>query len=142
MQAGFAFLEAGSVRAKNTTNIIMKNILDAAIGAIAYWITGYAFSYGDKNPFIGTQNFFLINADASDYAGYYLGYVFALTSATIVSGALAERAKLNAYVGFTTFMVMFIYPVVVHWAWSGVGWLGELGYHVSFFLTSLHFFSN
>lgn len=82
----------------------------------------------------------MINAEASEYADYFIGYVFALTSATIVSGALAERAKLSAYVGFTILMVMFIYPVAVHWAWSDSGWLGDgLGYHVRIIFTSQFF---
>jgi len=129
MQMGFAFLEAGSVRAKNTTNIIVKNIIDSSWGALAYWTLGYAFAFGsDNNAFIGTDKFFLINTDASEYSSYFFAYVFAVTASTIVSGALAERTRLLAYFWFTAWMNMWIYPVVSHWVWSDSGWLSELGY--------------
>lgn len=153
MQAGFAFLEAGSVRAKNTTNIIVKNLIDCGmcttrtraratcshllllllgLGALAFWAVGWAFAYGaDGNPFIGYKQFFLSSTESRYYARFFNAYVFAATSATIVSGAIAERVHLMSYFVFTFIMTGFIYPVVVHWVWSSNGWLNNLGYIVS-----------
>lgn len=129
MQGAFAFLEAGSVRAKNTTNILVKNTVDTAIGALIYWATGFAFAYGGNgNGFIGYNKFFLINTDASEYQFYFYSYVFAVTSATIVSGAVAERTRLSAYFIFTLIITGFTYPVVTHWVWSENGWLNQLDF--------------
>ena len=125
MQAGFAMLEAGFVRAKNTANILMKNLLDVSAGAIAFWAVGWAVAYcvsGDSsNGFIGYGNFFL--ADFDDWSGWMFQFVFAATAATIVSGAMAERTAFRAYLFYTVFITAFIYPVVVHWVWDGNGWL-------------------
>lgn len=124
MQAGFALVEAGFVRAKNTTNILMKNVLDCAIGSIAFFAVGWAFAYGSSdssNGFIGLGNFFLM--DFTDYASWIFQFAFAATAATIVSGAMAERTTFKGYLFYTTFISAFIYPVVVHWTWSGDGWL-------------------
>ncbi len=124
MQAGFGMLEAGFVRAKNTTNILMKNILDACFGALAFFSIGWAFAYGVSDSttgFIGLGNFFLNDFD--DYAGWIFQFAFAATAATIVSGAMAERTKFSAYLIYTVFITGVIYPVVVHWGWSEDGWL-------------------
>ncbi len=125
MQAGFAMVEAGFVRAKNTTNILMKNILDASVGAIAFWAVGYGIAYGvtgDSAPgLFGDGDFFLKGFD--DYAFWIFQFAFAGVAATIVSGAMAERTKFTAYLVYTVFITAFIYPVVVHWAWDGNGWL-------------------
>ncbi|MCH7510874.1 MAG: ammonium transporter [Chloroflexi bacterium] len=125
MQAGFAMLEAGFVRAKNTANILMKNLLDVSAGAIAFWAVGWAVAYGvsgdSSNGFIGYGNFFL--ADFDDWSGWMFQFVFAATAATIVSGAMAERTAFRAYLFYTVFITAFIYPVVVHWVWDGNGWL-------------------
>ncbi len=125
MQAGFAFLEVGTVRAKNTTNILMKNIMDSAIGSIVYWVCGYAFAFGnDNNFFIGYSNFLLIDLlETSQYSFYFFHFVFAATAATIVSGAMAERTKFVAYFIYSMVITGFVYPVVSHWAWSDKGWL-------------------
>jgi len=129
MQPGFAFLEAGSVRAKNTTNILLKNLVTTVIGALMYWATGYAFGYGsNSNPFIGSNKFFLINTDASEFPNFFYNYVFAVTSASILSGAVAERTRLVAYFSFTSLSTGFVYPVITHWAWSENGWLANLGF--------------
>jgi Amt family ammonium transporter len=125
MQAGFAMLEAGFVRTKNTANILMKNILDVSAGAIAFWAVGWGVAYGlsgeASNGFIGDGNFFLNSFD--DYPSWIFQFVFAATAATIVSGAMAERTAFRAYLFYTVFITAFIYPVVVHWAWDGNGWL-------------------
>ena len=125
MQAGFAMLEAGFVRAKNTVNILMKNILDVSVGAIAFWAVGWAIAYGlsgdVSNGFVGDGHFFL--ADFTDYPSWIFQFAFAATAATIVSGAMAERTAFRAYLFYTVFITAFIYPVVVHWVWDGNGWL-------------------
>lgn len=129
MQAGFSMLEAGSVRAKNTVNILYKNILDACIGAIAFWLVGYAFAYGDSaGGFIGTTNFGL-SSEGSSGTGWHMWFFqfcFAATAATIVSGSVAERTKFSAYFVYSIVITAFIYPVVVHWGW-GSGFLSAWG---------------
>mmetsp|Transcript_12892 Transcript_12892/g.27205 ORF Transcript_12892/g.27205 Transcript_12892/m.27205 type:complete len:515 (-) Transcript_12892:142-1686(-) len=128
MQAGFALLEAGSVRAKNTKNILLKNVLDACLGAMVWWGIGYPFAYGQAgdNDFIGGYNFFM-NEDVSDtgtfYATWMFQWAFAAAAATIVSGAVAERCQFFAYMVYSVWITGFTYPVVVHWGWSGEGWL-------------------
>jgi len=124
MQAGFAMLTAGFVRAKNTANILMKNMIDACVGALSFWAVGWAFAYGmgdGSNGFIGMGNFFLRGFD--DYAGWIFQFAFVAVAATIVAGAVAERLKFSAYLIYTVVITAFIYPVVVHWAWSENGWL-------------------
>jgi ammonium transporter, Amt family len=126
MQAGFALVEAGFVRSKNTINIMMKNILDGCVGAISFWAVGWAFAYGvdgdgEAGGFIGWGNFFLHDFD--DYASWIFQFAFAATAATIVSGAMAERTRFQAYLFYSIFISAIIYPVVVHWVWDGNGWL-------------------
>ena len=123
MQLGFAMLEAGSVRKKNTSNIIFKNFMDAALAAVVFWIFGFAFAYGvdDENGFIGSSNFAL--GENADYIGWFFQYAFSATATTIVSGAVAERTKLVAYMVYSIVISGFIYPVVVHWVWDADGWL-------------------
>lgn len=126
MQAGFAMLCAGSVRSKNTKNILIKNVLDACVGAIAFFIFGYGFAYGTKegkstNEFIGNWNFGL--QDFTDWAGFLFQWAFSAAAATIVSGSVAERTAFQAYLGYSFFLTAFVYPVVVHWVWDGNGWL-------------------
>lgn len=125
MQAGFAMVEAGFVRAKNVTNILMKNILDCSMGAIAFYAVGWGIAYGvsgaESNGFAGDGHFFLKGFD--DYAGWIFQFAFAATAATIVSGAMAERTKFSAYLVYSVFISAFIYPVVVHWGWDANGWM-------------------
>ncbi|XP_064601315.1 putative ammonium transporter 1 [Liolophura sinensis] len=131
MQCGFAFLEAGAVRSKNSTNILIKNLLDVFVAGIAYWIFGYAFAFGDKgNAFIGFSNFASSWMEETNFAFMFFQYVFAATAATIVSGAVAERCHFVAYLVYSFVLTFFIYPVVTHWAWSDFGWLkiGEMYY--------------
>jgi len=131
MQAGFAMLEAGSVSSKNTINILFKNLMDACIAAISFWALGYGFAYGNTaGSFIGGSLFFLqdpqftAQADTSslNFHTWFFQFAFAATAATIVSGSVAERCKLDAYFIFSCVITTFIYPVVVCWGW-GDGWL-------------------
>ena len=134
MQCGFAMLEVGSVHNKNTKNILTKNLLDACFGSLIWWSVGHSLAYDGDNKFIGIPNkgssSYLTNnyTTEEDNSGYiwalwFFQYVFAATAATIVSGSVAERAALSAYMIYTVFIIMIIYPVVVHWVWSSSGWL-------------------
>lgn len=134
MQTGFAMLEVGSVQSKNTRNILLKNVLDASIGAIIWWLIGYGFAQGgivapeSNNAFIGASGFALKRSYFEDgggyaYAGWLFQWAFAATTATIVSGAVAERVTFTAYCVYSTCLIGFIYPVVVCWGWNVQGWL-------------------
>ena len=126
MQAGFAMVEAGFVRSKNVTNILMKNVLDASMGAMVYWAIGWGIAYGvnsagEAGSFFGAGNWFLMDFD--DYASWFFQFVFAATAATIVSGAMAERTKFAGYLVYSVLITGIVYPVVTHWVWDGNGWL-------------------
>lgn len=135
MQTGFAMLEVGSVHSKNTRNILLKNVLDASIGAILWWLLGFGFAQGGNvspssgDGFIGTEMFalkftdFQGDGDGYLYAAWLFQWAFAATTATIVSGAVAERVTFTAYCCYSFFLVGFIYPVVVCWGWNTQGWL-------------------
>ena len=131
MQPGFALVEAGFTRSKNTANILMKNLLDFCIGSLTYWLIGYSIMYGEGNAFIGDLSMFAFNSDGfGDYADktdLMFQTVFAATAATIVSGAMAERTKFNAYIVFSLVITLIIYPISGHWTWGG-GWLSQLGF--------------
>lgn len=130
MQAGFAMVESGLTRAKNTGNIIMKNLMDFAVGAIAYFAIGWALMYGSTSGgFFGTSQFFLDGADSAVFRDWFFQVVFAATAATIVSGAMAERTKYVGYLIYSAVVSAIIYPISGHWIWSGVGWLGNMGFH-------------
>jgi len=133
MQAGFAMVEVGFTRAKNASNILMKNLMDFSIGSLAYWAVGFAIMFGkDVGGFWGTSGFFLVDGDPATTEGLWkiafwmFQVVFAATAATIVSGAMAERTKFIAYLVYSCVISAVIYPVVGHWIWGG-GWLGNLG---------------
>jgi Amt family ammonium transporter len=128
MQPGFALVEAGFTRAKNTANIVMKNFMDFAVGSISYWAIGFALAYGGTSVggFFATGEWFFSNPDRS--VEWFFQVVFAATAATIVSGAMAERTKFSSYLLYTPFITGIIYPIVTHWQWSGDGWLSELGF--------------
>jgi len=131
MQAGFAFVETGLTRAKNATNILMKNLMDFCFGSIVFWMIGWGFMYGaDKlGGLVGFSEFFKgPMGDPTFYRNWFFQVVFAATSATIVSGAMAERTKFKSYLIYTCFISAFIYPVSGHWIWGG-GWLAALGFH-------------
>ena len=140
MQAGFAMLSTGLTRAKNAGNVLMKNLMDFAVGAIAFWIIGWALMYGaDAGGIIGTSGFFLrysqpeilsYGADSIHviYRDWMFQVVFAGAAATIISGAMAERLKFKAYLIYSVFITAFIYPISGHWVWGG-GWLSSLGFY-------------
>ncbi len=133
MQPGFAMVEAGFTRSKNTANILMKNLMDFAIGSLLYWVIGFTLMYGESiGGVIGTPDFFFMSEgfgdNYSDYADLFFQTVFAATAATIVSGAMAERTEFKAYLIFSVVITVFIYPISGHWTWGG-GWLSEMGFH-------------
>ena len=133
MQAGFAMVETGFTRAKNSGNIIMKNTMDFCIGILTYWAIGFAFMFGTGGGFIGWSNFFGEGLDGWNWTFFIFQGMFSATAATIVSGAIAERAKFSTYLLITFFISAFIYPVYGHWAWAGLygqskGWLENLGF--------------
>ncbi|UMM41446.1 hypothetical protein L5515_017707 [Caenorhabditis briggsae] len=126
MQCGFAFLEAGAVRSKNTTNILIKNLLDSCIAIVGYWALGWALAFGDcpNNTiglFVGYSQFFLANF--SNYPKFFFQYVFAATSATIVSGAVAERCEFANYITYCSVISTLVYPILTHWGWHPKGWM-------------------
>ncbi len=129
MQAGFAMVETGLTRAKNANNILMKNLMDFSVGAIAFWAVGWAFMYGASKGVIGTNQFFITGADSSLFRDWMFQVVFAATAATIVSGAMAERTKFSAYLTYSVFVSALIYPISGSWIWNGDGWLAQLGFH-------------
>ncbi|HEX5814089.1 MAG TPA: ammonium transporter [Methylomirabilota bacterium] len=147
MNLGFACVESGFCRAKNTVTIMAKNFVVFAVGSIAFLLLGFGIMFGDGNALFGTQGLWFVNgADNSPATGdayqgvysainwtgvplwakFFFQLVFAGTAATIVSGAVAERVKFGAFYVFSFFMVGLIYPVIGHWIWGG-GWLAKLG---------------
>ncbi|KDO55751.1 hypothetical protein CISIN_1g044248mg [Citrus sinensis] len=125
MQLGFAMLCAGSVRAKNTMNIMLTNVLDAAAGGLFYYLFGFAFAFGTpSNGFIGRHNFALKSFPTSnfDYSYFLYQWAFAIAAAGITSGSIAERTQFVAYLIYSSFLTGFVYPVVSHWFWSVDGW--------------------
>ena len=133
MQPGFAMVEAGFTRSKNTANILMKNLMDFSIGSLLYWIIGFTIMYGDSiGGFIGKPDLFFMSEgfgdNYSDYADLFFQTVFAATAATIVSGAMAERTEFKSYLIFSIVITVLIYPISGHWTWGG-GWLSQLGFH-------------
>jgi Amt family ammonium transporter len=133
MQAGFAFLESGMARSKNTVNVIMKNYCDMCFGAVAYWLLGYGLMFGlNESGWLGTTGFALHMAGDSEYGALFFQTMFAATSATIVSGAIAERARFSAYIVGSVLITGLIYPVYGSWVWGGAhggeGWLKQLGF--------------
>ena len=127
MQAGFTLVEAGFTRAKNTSNIIMKNLMDLSVGSLAFWAIGYTIMYGDSiGSFIGTPSLFYDVRE--DMHNLFFQTVFCATAATIVSGAIAERTKFSTYLIFSLLLTTIIYPISGHWVWQGDGWLTGLGF--------------
>ncbi|CAM9899700.1 unnamed protein product, partial [Heterosigma akashiwo] len=139
MQTGFGMLEVGAVQVKNNRNILIKNVFDASIGAIVWWSVGYGVAFGKDeypdngtNGFIGRDKFFMttdyFRGSLTDpnigynWAGWLFQWAFAATTATIVTGAVAERITFGAYILYAVALVSFIYPCVVHWAWAPAGW--------------------
>ncbi len=136
MQAGFALCEAGLTRAKNTGNILMKNMMDFCIGTPCFWIIGFGVMFGSTNKFFGAFDFFI----RGDYSGtavpttmplwafVIFETVFCATAATIVSGSMAERTNFSAYCLYSAAISLLIYPIGGHWVWGG-GWLAQMGMH-------------
>ena len=127
MQAGFAFLGAGLIRAKNTTNYMTKSFMDFAIASLSFWAFGFALMWGTSAAGIaGNTNYFLTDAaDGQTYVDFVFQMVFAGTAATIVAGAVAERTKTQAYLAYSFIIGAIIYPLYGHWVWGG-GWLGAM----------------
>ena len=136
MQAGFTSLETGCVRAKNTINVAMKNIGDLVVATLAFWLFGFGLMFGaTADGWIGGSGWALVGFEKPyDLAFFVFQLMFAGTAATIVSGAVAERMRFNAYMFISLFVSGFVYPVYGHWVWGGglltdqAGWLGEMGF--------------
>lgn len=130
MQAGFAMVEAGFTRAKNTGNILMKNLMDFCIGTVVFILIGFSLLLGeDWMGFIGKPGFDIFTAYADfDFSNFVFNLVFCATTATIVSGAMAERTKFLSYCVYSGVISGLIYPIEAHWIWGG-GWLSQLGFH-------------
>ena len=144
MQAGFSLCEAGFTRAKNTGNILMKNLMDFCIGTPCFWLFGFGIMFGAGSSIIG----WLDPGIMKDYshalpsgvplwAFAIFQTVFCATSATIVSGSMAERTKFSAYCIYSAAISLFIYPISGHWIWGG-GWLSQLGFHDFAGSTAVH----
>ena len=130
MQAGFAMVEAGFTRAKNTGNIIMKNLMDFCIGTVVFILIGFSLLLGeDVVGLIGKPGFDIFTAYSNfNFSNFVFNLVFCATTATIVSGAMAERTKFLSYCIYSGVISALIYPIEAHWIWGG-GWLSELGFH-------------
>ncbi len=130
MQAGFAMVEAGFTRAKNTGNIIMKNLMDFCIGTVVFILIGFGLLMGeDLFGFIGKPGFDLFTAyESFDFSSFVFNLVFCATTATIVSGAMAERTKFLSYCIYSAILSALVYPIEAHWIWGG-GWLSQMGFH-------------
>ncbi|CAD7696073.1 unnamed protein product [Ostreobium quekettii] len=124
MQCGFCMLCAGSVRGKNAKNVILKNLLDTCFGALGWYVMGYGLAFGETaNEFLGESSFALRDVPHRVYSNWMFQYAFAATATTIVSGAVAERTKFEAYLVYAFFLTSWVYPVVAHWIWAHTGWL-------------------
>lgn len=130
MQAGFAMVETGFTRAKNAGNIIMKNLMDFCIGTVMFILIGFSLLLGeDMVGLIGKPGFDIFTAYADfDWSNFVFNLVFCATTATIVSGAMAERTKFLSYCIYSAVISALIYPIEAHWIWGG-GWLADLGFH-------------
>lgn len=144
MQAGFSMCEAGFTRAKNTGNILMKNLMDFCIGTPCFWLVGFGIMFGSGSalfgwidPLIMKDYSHILPAGVPLWAYAIFQTVFCATSATIVSGAMAERTKFSAYCIYSAAISLFIYPVSGHWIWGG-GWLSKLGFHDFAGSTAVH----
>jgi len=138
MNTGFAMLESGLIRAKNTVNVLAKNFIVFAITTLAYWFIGWGLMFGDGNSFTGLTGLFFVNNGIDEgysaiswtrvplWAKFFFQLVFAGTAATIVSGVVAERIKFLSFLIFSVLLGILIYPIVGHWIWGG-GWLAKIG---------------
>ncbi len=139
MNLGFASVEAGFARAKNTVNILSKNFIVFAVSSLGFMLLGWGLMFGGDNPFVGTQHLLVLGGQDLSFYGdtltssvpfwgkFFFQLVFCGTAATIVSGAVAERIKYISFIIFSFVLTLLIYPVVGHWIWGG-GWLADLGF--------------
>ena len=144
MQAGFAMVETGFTRAKNAGNIIMKNLMDFSIGTPLYWLVGFGIMFGTQSAVFGGIDLLtlgdysaILPEGVSFFAYFIFQTVFCATSATIVSGAMAERTKFSSYCIYSAVISLIVYPVSGHWIWGG-GWLADLGFHDFAGSTAVH----
>eukprot|EP00899_Mesostigma_viride_P015607 jgi/Mesvir1/24047/Mv10781-RA.1 len=128
MQAGFSLLEVGGVRAKNSKNILIKNVLDCSSSGLAWFLVGWAIAFGggsDANYFVGNENFASAGIEDNMLSTWFFQWSFAATSVTIVSGSVAERCSFEAYVIFSFLMTAVTYPCGAHWIWSKKAWMAD-----------------
>ena len=141
MQPGFAMVETGFTRAKNAANIVMKNVMDMALGSIVFWILGFGLMFGeDIGGIIGAPDFFVTGDYGASYpstAFFIFQTMFCATAATIVSGAMAERTNFLVYCIYSVIISAIVYPISGHWIWGG-GWLAEMGFHDFAGSTAVH----
>jgi len=133
MQAGFALLESGMSRSKNTINVIMKNYLDLCLGTLSFWLIGYGLMFGvNSTGWFGESHFMLNQGELSEYTFLLFQMMFAATAVTIASGAMAERTRFTAYLVGAVIICGWVYPIYGSWSWGsfydGSGWLAELGF--------------
>lgn len=130
MQAGFAYVETGLTRAKNTCNILMKNLMDFALGSIAYWVVGFGVMFGVSaaGGLYGTTKFLYEGSSNLDWSFFLFQTVFCATAATIVSGAMAERTKFQSYLVYSFLISLVVYPVTGKWVWGNYGGEGCTGW--------------
>lgn len=132
MQAGFSLCEAGLTRAKNTGNILMKNLMDFCIGTPAFWLVGFGIMFGGSGAVIGGFDPFILGTydfgSLPKWCYVIFQTVFCATAATIVSGSMAERTKFSSYCVYSALISLIVYPISGHWIWGG-GWLSQLGFH-------------
>jgi ammonium transporter, Amt family len=130
MQAGFALLESGLTRTKNSVNVLMKNYTDMTFGAVIFWALGYGLMFGTNNSgFIGTSGFLPNGATGGINAHLIFQMVFASTASTIMSGSVAERTSYWSYILCTIILTGIIYPISGSWIWSSGGWLAKMDFH-------------
>lgn len=139
MNLGFATVEAGFARSKNTVNILSKNFIVFAVSSLGFMLLGWGLMFGSDNPIVGTENLWILGGtDLSVYddtltsnvpfwGKLFFQLVFCGTAATIVSGAVAERVKYISFIIFSFVLTLLIYPIVGHWIWGG-GWLADMGF--------------
>ena len=129
MQAGFALLESGLSRAKNSLNVVMKNYMDLCVGTLVFWAVGFGLMFGtSSNGWFGQDQFMLNHADGSTWAMLLFQIMFAATAATIASGAMAERTRYVGYLFGAVVITGLIYPLFGNWAWNSNGWLAQMGF--------------
>jgi Amt family ammonium transporter len=133
MQAGFALLEAGMSRAKNSVNVMMKNYMDVCLGTLMFWLVGYGLMFGNNvTGYFGSSHFMMSDVEPWDYTVLLFQTMFAATAVTICSGSMAERTRYDAYLVASAVIAAFIYPVFGSWVWGGLyggaGWLANMGF--------------